>query len=111
MKSHLMLAVGVAALMPAIALADSQVRYTNRSGQTLHLYFAVAPYDTNIDCQDLVYGGPVEPGSSWQHFVPSNYWTWVRFLEDASEAGCASDARDEWRYAGTGYGYQAQNVW
>ena len=62
-------------------------------------------------CQDLVYGGPVEPDSSWQHFVPSNYWTWVRFVEDPSEGGCAAEARDEWRYGGSGYGYQAQNVW
>jgi hypothetical protein len=77
----------------------------------LHLYFAVAPYGGDIDCRDLVYGGTVESGSSWQHFVPSNYWTWVRFLEGPSEGGCASDARDEWRYGGTGYGYQAQNVW
>jgi len=110
-SSALAAAVGLAALAPATALADSQVRYTNRSGQVLHLYFAVAPYGTDIGCEDLVYGGTVEPDSSWQHFVPSNYWTWVRFLEDPSEAGCAADARDEWRYGGDGYGYQAQNVW
>jgi hypothetical protein len=110
-SSALAVAAGLAVLAPATALADSQVRYTNRSGQVLHLYFSVAPYGTDIDCRDLVYGGTVEPDSSWQHFVPSNYWTWVRFLEDPSEGGCAAGAREEWRYGGTGYGYQAQNVW
>jgi hypothetical protein len=109
--SHaLTLAVVLGGIAPATALADSQVRYTNRSGQVLHLYFAVVPYDTDIACEDLIYGGTVDPDSSWQHFVPSQYWTWVRFVEDPSEGGC-SEARDEWRYGGNGYGYQAQNVW
>jgi len=110
--SHaLTLAVTLGGLAPATALADSQVRYTNRSGQVLHLYFAVAPHGTDIECQDLAYGGAVEPDSSFQHFVPSNHWTWVRFLEDPDESGCASDVRDEWRYSGSDYGYRAQNVW
>jgi len=110
--SHaLTLAVVIGGLVPATARADSQVRYTNRSGRVLHLYFAVASYGTDIDCRDLVYGGTVDPDSSWQHFVPSKYWTWVRFLEDPSQGGCASKARAEWQYDGTSYGYRAQNVW
>ncbi|HEY8207380.1 MAG TPA: hypothetical protein VIG99_07865 [Myxococcaceae bacterium] len=110
-SSALTVAVGLASLAPATAVADSQVRYSNRSGQVLHLYYAVTPHGGDIDCRNLVYGGTVEPGSSWQHFVPSNHWTWVRFLEDPRDGGCTPSGRDEWRYSGTAYGYQAHNVW
>src|SRR4051812_8588654 len=95
-SSALTVAASLAALAPATASADSQVHYTNRSGQVLHLYFAVAPHGSDIDCHDLVYGGTLDPGSSWQHFVPSDYWTWVRFLdEESQEGGCAPSDREE----------------
>jgi hypothetical protein len=111
MTSKWTVVIALALLAPAPAFADSLVRYTNRSGQVLHLYFSVVPYGSDIDCHDLVYGGTVEPGSDWQHFVPSNYWTWVRFLDAPRDGGCDSEYREEWRYGGTAYGYQAQNVW
>lgn len=102
----------LASLAPATAFADSTVRYANRAGQVLHVYFSVVPHGLGIDCQDLTYGGVVAPDSSWVLVVPSGSWTWVRFQEGTRDGGCTSDVpRYEVQYSGSSYGYQAANVW
>ena|SRR5256885_36399 len=111
-SAALMVSVALASLAPATALADSTVRYANRSGQVLHVYFSMVPHGLGIDCRDLIYGGVVGPDSSWVLFVPSGSWTWVRFQEEARDGGCTSDTpRFEVRYSGSSYAYQAANVW
>jgi len=108
----LMVAGLLASLAPATAFADSTVRYANRSSQTLHVYYSVVAHGLGIDCQELTYGGVVTPDSSWELFVPSGSWTWVRFQEGARDGGCTSDSpRYEVWYSGSSYGYQAANVW
>jgi len=104
-------AAALATLAPATAFAESTVRYTNRSGHPLHVYYSVAPHGSGIDCRDLTYGGTVAPGATWVHFVPDAHWTWVRFQEDPREGGCAEAHRYEVQYSGSAYGYQAANVW
>jgi len=111
-SAALMVSIPLASLAPATAFADSTVRYANRSSQTLHVYYSVASHGLGIDCQDLAYGGIVDPDSSWELFVPSGSWTWVRFQEGTRDGGCTSDSpRYEVRYSGSSYGYQAANVW
>ncbi len=110
--SALIVSAALSSLLPATALADSTVRYTNRAGRLLHIYYSVVPNGVTIDCGTFSYAGTLAPGASWSHSVPTGRWTWVRFQEDTRDAGCASyNNKFESRFSGSSNGVQAVDVW